>query len=478
MTCAGGRRRGWMIGVVWALTLLARAADAGPFHVGAWAEDITPESWPISLAGSMADQTATKVHDPIHARSLVIGDGETRVAIVICDSCMIPRETMDEAKRRVEQSVGIPASHILIAATHSHTCPTSAGVFQSEPDVKYRTLLIERIADSVATAASNAQRAEVGVASGSCPGEVFNRRWKMAPGSIPADPFGRTTDTVQMNPPLGSPSLVEPAGSTDPEVFLLGARSQKGDRIAALANYSLHYVGGVPAGEVSADYFGEFCRRFARNWSRGDAAPVVLLSNGTSGDINNINFRGPRLVPEPFGQIQHVASEVAKVAAGAAESMSFVADGRVSARVREIELGVRRPTSEEVEEARAILAETSNRPLRSLREIYARETVLLAEYPSTVKLWIQAMRVGPAAVVAIPCEVFVEIGLDLKNRSPIQPLAIIELANGYNGYLPTRAQHQLGGYETWRARSSYLEVGAAETIVATALGLLNELSEE
>ena len=73
---------------------------------------------------------------------------------------------------------------------------------------------------------------------------------------------------------------------------------------------------------------------------------------------------------------------------------------------------------------------------------------------------------------AIPCEVFVEIGLELKSKSPAKPLFTVSLANGYNGYLPTPDQHKLGGYETWRARSSYLEPDASPKIVAKLLELL------
>ena len=81
------------------------------------------------------------------------------------------------------------------------------------------------------------------------------------------------------------------------------------------------------------------------------------------------------------------------------------------------------------------------------------------------------------SIVAIPCEVFVETGLEIKAESPIKPAFTIELANGYNGYLPTKEQHDLGGYETWRARSSYLEVDAASKITAKALDLLQELEK-
>ena len=68
--------------------------------------------------------------------------------------------------------------------------------------------------------------------------------------------------------------------------------------------------------------------------------------------------------------------------------------------------------------------------------------------------------VGDLGIAAIPCEVFVETGLTIKAESPLKPSFTIELANDYCGYLPTVEHHELGGYETWRARSSFLEVDA------------------
>ena len=114
--------------------------------------------------------------------------------------------------------------------------------------------------------------------------------------------------------------------------------------------------------------------------------------------------------------------------------------------------------------------------LTTLPEIYARETVLLAKYPPKVKVILQAIRIGELGIVATPCETFVEIGLEVKKQSPRRPTFTIELANGYNGYLPTPEQHQLGGYETWRARSSYLEVNASRRITATVLELLHAVA--
>ena len=103
--------------------------------------------------------------------------------------------------------------------------------------------------------------------------------------------------------------------------------------------------------------------------------------------------------------------------------------------------------------------------------------MLIAKYPDAVKLKVQAIRVGDLGIVAIPCEVFAEIGLEIKKKSPLKRTFTVSLANGYNGYLPTPAQHAFGGYETWRARSSYLEVKASDTITPTVLELLEKIAK-
>ena len=94
-----------------------------------------------------------------------------------------------------------------------------------------------------------------------------------------------------------------------------------------------------------------------------------------------------------------------------------------------------------------------------------------------MKVVLQALRIGDLGICAVPCEVFVEIGLELRKKSPLKQTFTIELANGYNGYLPTPDQHKLGGYETWRARSSYLEPDASPKIVRTLGELLGKVAK-
>jgi hypothetical protein len=74
--------------------------------------------------------------------------------------------------------------------------------------------------------------------------------------------------------------------------------------------------------------------------------------------------------------------------------------------------------------------------------------------------------------------VFTEIGLEIKKASPFPATCVVSLANGYNGYLPTPAQHTLGGYETWRARSSYLGVKSSDDIVKTLKEMIAGLADK
>src|SRR5262245_5083179 len=90
-------------------------------RAGAHAQDITPTKFPISVNGGMADRQATSAHDRLHARCLVLDDGKTKLAIAVCDSCMIPREVTDVAKQLAQKATGISPDRILISATHTHT---------------------------------------------------------------------------------------------------------------------------------------------------------------------------------------------------------------------------------------------------------------------------------------------------------------------------------------------------------------------
>ena len=140
-------------------------------------------------------------------------------------------------------------------------------------------------------------------------------------------------------------------------------------------------------------------------------------------------------------------------------------------------LKVRRPTAEQIEEAKAVLAvqdQVARDKLPPLADIYAQRVLALAENSETLTVPLQALRIGDLAVCAIPFETFAEIGLDLKRRSPFPRTMVLGVTNGYNGYLPTPEQHKLGGYETWMGTNRVQE-DASVIISQHLLKMLDEL---
>ena len=274
------------------LASISAAFGAKPFRAGAATANISP--WMgISINGNMSDQKGTNLHDPLHARAIVLDDGENRLAICVADSCLIYREIFEEAKKIIHARSGLPVENILMSATHTHSAPAVVSIYQSDADKEYQRFLTLRLADAVLQAINHLAPAKIGWGVGTEPRHVFNRRWKLKPGVINNDPWGGTNDLVKMNPRAASADLLEPAGPIDPDVPVLALKSLDGKPIALLANYSMHYCGGVGAATYSADYFGAFCDRVQQLLAadRQDPPFVAIMSNGTSGDCNNINFR-------------------------------------------------------------------------------------------------------------------------------------------------------------------------------------------
>ncbi len=270
------------------------AEDAGPvFRAGAATSNITPPLGEL-IVGGWQPVPATYIHDELYARCLVLDDGTTKLAIVLCDNVGIPQEVFDLAKDEIHRATGLPHSHSLMASTHTHSATTARGackVIRDTDLTEYQKFVARRIADGVRRAIHQLRPARIGWGAVDEPSEVFNRRWFVDDAALLANPFGGV-DRVRMNPPRGHAALDRPAGPTDPQISFVSVQSRDGRPIALLANYSLHYVGGVPAGDVSADYFGCFARAIEKELGATDQSPpfVGMLSNGTSGDVNNIDF--------------------------------------------------------------------------------------------------------------------------------------------------------------------------------------------
>src|SRR6056297_1516256 len=318
---------------------MSQDADGKVLRAGAAKSNITP---PLgeSVIGGFAPFPSTNIHDELHARRLILDNGTTKLGFVICDNLGIRKDVYEDVRKLIAEETDFPAENLLMAATHTHSATPSS----SET---YRPLLVRRIADCIRRALGNMEDAKIGWGSVEEPSEVFNRRWYVTDPELRRNPFGGI-DEVRMNPPRGSKTLIKPAGPIDPEVSFISVQTKQGRPLALLANYSLHYVGNVSRGEISSDYFGIFSERIGELIGADDHfshPPFVgMMSNGTSGDINNINFPNPsKKRYEKYEKMTEVAEKVAQKVKSAYEAIEYHDWVPLGIANRELTLKVRKP---------------------------------------------------------------------------------------------------------------------------------------
>lgn len=465
------RVSGLLIGLLLtAISLSLEADDVRVFRAGAAVSNITPFlGTPVAGAGSIVP--TSNVHDELHARALILDDGDTRIALVVCDSSGISHSICEKAREYIaaNEAIQISPGNVMISATHTHSGP-NANV------ANYRDFLARRIADSVLRGISNLQPAKVGWGSVDESSELFNRRWLVSDPELLKNPFGGI-DKVRTNPPTKHRSLIKPAGEIDPEISFLSVQSLQGKPIALLANYSLHYVGGAAQGEISADYFALFAKRIGELLGGNTDFPafVGIMSNGTSGDINNSDRTVVKKPAPPYQRMTAVADKIAGKVAAAHEEIIFHQWVPLGAASRELPLLPRKADPNMLAFAETVLTNVdkiSTYPRDVLKYAGYVERMGAGQYE--IPRLVQAFRIGDLAIGAIPYETFVETGLRIKSESPFEHAFIIELANGAGGYLPTPAQHRLGGYETWFG-TNRVQLDASELITDAILEMMFEL---
>jgi len=478
MRMAQRRRCGLWFGIVLAGWVVGwTSAQAAALRAGAAAIDITPRLG-IEINGGTAPVLAQHIHDPLMARALVLESASTRLALVVVDTCLIDRPLLDEAKQLIFRQTGLASNHVSISATHTHSGGSLIGAHLTEPDAEYRAWLPQRLADAVRCAANNLAPAQAGWAKGALPEHVFCRRILVKPDTTYTNLLGQTGDRVKMNWTSPEPAVDGDFSSpVDPEVWVFSLRHADGRPLALLANYSLHYVGGVGPGHLSADYFGVFSRRIEELIAAGPQDPpfVAMLSNGTSGDINNNDYRVRNPPRKPYEQIERVAADLAHEVQRVMATIDYRQDVPISAASAEVSLAYRKPSPAELDAARQIVQGKERLELRAWPQIYAREQLILARYPDEASVPLQVFRIGELAIAQWPGEIFAVSGLDLKQRTP-GPLFNISMANGWYGYIPPPEQHALGGYETWRGRTSPLETNAIPKILEGFVRLIERLN--
>ena len=227
------------------LTQLATGEDGSSsdrvFRAGAARVDVTPTKFPDSVNNQSTDRVFTNTVDQLMSRALVLDDSTTQLAIVIIDSCMIPRELLDAAKEMAYEETNIPTSHMLMSAAHTHNVPAAMCCLGCPPDDKYPQVLPSLIARSFILAGERLVPARVGWNVIQDPQHNHCRRWIFRPDRMEKDVFDRTTVWSNMHPPHQSPNHLGPSGPADQDLSLVSVQTLDGRPLAVLGNYAIHY---------------------------------------------------------------------------------------------------------------------------------------------------------------------------------------------------------------------------------------------
>lgn len=448
------------------------ASNTNALQCGAIAVDISPTKFPVIVNGMFEERSADRVADRLHARAFVLASINTKIAIVVVDSCMMPRELLDEAKTRAAELTGIPTDHILISATHTHSAPASMGCLGSRSDPAYPSFLVPQLVRAIQLANERLQPAHIGWASTRAPKYTYCRRYIRRPDRLIKDPFGELTVRANMHPGFLSPDAIGPSGPVDDELSLLALQTIDGKPLAVLANFSMHYIGSPL---VSSDYFGSFAEHLGKrlDGSDGSTSCIVAMSQGTSGDLASMDYSSPMNSRE----YDRYAADLAAMADGLYHQIKWQANAPLAMQEAEVTLRRRTPDDVRLKWAQEMAKKIGDRRPKGMAEVYALEQIMLAAEPERA-LKLQAIRIGDLGITAIPNEVFALTGLKLKRQSPFPDTFNIELANGAEGYIPPPGQHELGGYTTWPARTAGLEASAEPKITEILLSLLEKVAEK
>lgn len=395
--------------------------------------DITPPEG-VPMAGYLArTKGAEEVHDPLFARALVLADGACRVALVGADLCAFDVEMARSLRQRIEERTGIPASHVLLALTHTHAGPLVATRRISEVSAAYLEQAQDRLVETAVEAAGRLVPCRIGAGRA----KVYlgvNRRQRAKDGGIV----------------LGK----NPEGYCSPYSHVLVVAKEHGGPLGVLFTYGAHPVVLGPENlAISGDYAGVAERIVEGNY--GEEA-VALFALGFAANVN-VNFD-----KRDFKEVELLGDALGRAVLEEIKDIEYEADLGLGVVSRTATLPLEPPPPRQ--EAERILSEErarlSNLFGRGQDEAEIHRRRMMVEWASellrvaseereayTADLELQAVTIGPYALLALSAEVFAEYGEDLDELSPFQYTFPISNANGDIGYLPTAAAFEEGGYE-------------------------------
>ena len=423
---------------------------------------ITPP--PGAYLAGYAIRTAKSegVHDELYARALTLDDGEHALTLVGVDVLALDSSFIKQARAEISASTGIATDAVMIAATHTHGGPVAAAMFAAEDkiDAQYMDRLRAGIVEAVRKAWQSRFSARLGVGSARVEGIGGNRHRRN--------------------------------GATDPELGILKVTDLSGKIRAICLNYACHpTVLGPDNLRITADFPGFAVACVAEQLGDGGFA---MFLNGAAGNISV--GRSPEAtalgLPQPgrtFERAENIGQDLANLAIKTLPAIETSDECTLDFATRSVELPLRPlPPPEETEaalhgangrlqELRRTGAASAEIQKAQLETLYAGmthyEACRRAPGEQQAKVEMQCFRIGGTTFLGMPIEPFVEIGLELK-RAARGRLFIIELANGYMGYLPASGVSEEYGYETL---SSRFADGSDRILVQQGLELERELFE-
>jgi neutral ceramidase len=453
--------------------------------VGAAEVDITP---PVGyrMAGYFNERLATGIHDPLHAKALVLQQGAQQLALVSCDLVGVSLSQTTNARAQASAKTGIPLTNIVICATHSHTGPLFDGPLREylheaaikkqgadpQEKVDYPAFLIEQVVKAIAAAHANLRPTELQAGIVKQEGLSFNRRYWMKDGK------------VVFNPGYLNPNIVRPAGPIDPDIGMLLARGVGARQpFAGLTTFAVHSdtVGGT---EYSADY-AYFLQQTLRQAFGEDFISVFGL--GTCGDINHIDVHHKPETPrgegsgrstpgQKFKVAERIGTTLGKAAVDHSGGLPVIRHPSLAARSITLQVPLHEATPQEVAEAHATMEKFRDPGTPFLTLVAAVRTLDLASRGPLHPMEVQVFRLdAETAIVCLPCEIFADLGLAIKKASPFQRTMVIEICNDRPSYVPTMKAFGEGSYEVTNAR---VKPGAGEMLVDAAVKLLKQLKAE
>lgn len=418
--------------------------------------DITP---PLgsSIPGYTNERKSSGILNPLYAKALVVDTGETALAIIAVDALYIPARETERIRDKLERVTGMSRVQVMVSATHSHTgAPVRQGLDGSLHE-EYLFYMSERAADAAILAYSNRQPAKIGWGCGTLNGMSFNRRFWMKDGSL------------RTNPGRLNPNIDRPAGPIDPDVAVVRVDALDGSPIGVVTNFACHTdtVGG-------AAYSGDFPAYLSRELKKslGEGA-VSLFLLGACGDINHADVS--RTGSEQGSMTEPIGVRLAEVALQVREQIATTESADAAAVRTTVTMRLREATAAEQEHARQALEQEG---VSDVERFFAEQVLKVAALPGgEAELEVQAMRIGSLAIVGLPGEIFVELGLTVKRESPFSQTIVNTLCNGsIYGYVGTKEAYVQGGYEPKLKVFNRISPGTGERLAEAGGKLLSELA--